>query len=109
MSLFGNRRRSGFGGDSPVPDRDFNEMTGAEENRVFSTESQPVATQTATAPEVNNNYGFDPASVVGERPRVFASRDNKDVFIYEYSDRLEYFVKLENSMFRFNVTNKQQR
>jgi len=106
MGLFGNRRRQDFN-DSPVPDRDFNEMTGAEEKRVFSTDmqaQQTTATKTVTADV--NGYGFEPASVVGERPRVFTSRENSGIYIYEYSDRLEHFVKLENSMFRFNVVNK---
>lgn len=100
-----NRRRGGFGNDSPVPDNDFNGMTGYEEKTVFPMESG-VAPSPASSTTAVENYGFDPASITGERPRVFTSRENAGVYIYEYSDRLEYFVKLENSMFRFNIVKK---
>lgn len=104
--MFGHRRRNGFDGDGLIPDdKGFNGMTGYEEKTVFSTDlgkAPEPAAQTATA--VQN--GFSAVSSTAERPMVFVSKENSGVFIYEYSDRLEYYVKLESSMFMFNVVKK---
>ena len=41
-----------------------------------------------------------------ELPMVFASREHSDIYIYEYSDRLEYYLKTATSMYRFNTVKK---
>ncbi len=104
--MFGRRRRNGFDGDGLIPDDNgFNGMTGYEEKTVFPADfgkTVEPAAQTATAVR----DGFSATSTTAERPMVFVSKENSGVFIYEYADRLEYYVKLESSMFMFNVVKK---
>lgn len=102
-----NRRR-GFGEN----ENDFNGMTGYEEKTEFpvnagaQTPAAPFSAAALPVTAVAEEYGFTPASVTGERPRVFAMRGNDKIFVYEYSDRLEYFIKLDNTMFRYSIVNK---
>ncbi|MDE5562868.1 MAG: hypothetical protein K2J01_04910 [Clostridiales bacterium] len=39
-------------------------------------------------------------------PMVFASRTHKDVYVYEYSDRLEWYLKTATCMHLFNIEKK---
>ncbi|MBD5132830.1 MAG: hypothetical protein HDT28_09660 [Clostridiales bacterium] len=114
MSFF-NRRR-GEGGTSPVPNEQLN-LTNYDERTVFPTDGfsvQPSAPQpmqqpipSATTTAVFDGAGVSSVPPIGtERPMVFASREHKDVYIYEYSDRLEYYVKMNTSMYKFNTVYK---
>lgn len=49
------------------------------------------------------NYSSAPAA---ERPMVFALRAFKDVYVYEYSDRLEYYNHTADGMVKCNVEYK---
>ncbi|MDE6617746.1 MAG: hypothetical protein K2K13_01825 [Clostridiales bacterium] len=55
--------------------------------------AQQSATPVATAP-------------VSGLPMVFASRTHKDVYVYEYNDRLEWYLKTATCMHLFNIDKK---
>lgn len=102
-----------------------------ENNNYQNGYAQPAAPQSnmydggyAQNSELNNggyaqpaqpqNYGYAaPQSVtpvatapVGGLPMVFASRTHKDVYVYEYSDRLEWYLKTATCMHLFNIDKK---
>lgn len=62
----------------------------------------PPAQQQTPVPSVQN-YATSPAA---ERPLVFALRAFKDVYVYEYSDRLEYYNHTADGMVKCNVEYK---
>ena len=75
-----------FGGAQPVSDG----MFGGAAQQGFGTAAQSAI---GTADPVGAS------SAVGtERPMVFALRNYKDMYVYEYSDRLEYYCRTENGM-----------
>lgn len=67
-----------------------------------------------TQPAQPQNYGYAaPQSATpvatapaGGLPMVFASRTHKDVYVYEYSDRLEWYLKTATCMHLFNIDKK---
>lgn len=63
-------------------------------------QAQPVATATAVAAE---------SAPIKERPMVFALRAFSDMFVYEYSDRFEYYRRTPDGMVRCNTEYKQTR
>ena len=65
------------------------------------------------AQQAQHNYAYAQSSApvttaqMRELPMVFASRTHSDVYIYEYSDRLEYYLRTATSMYLFNTVRKQ--
>ena len=119
-------RRRGFG-ESPVNSDDWSTKF-EEEHIVRPTESvasvgDPVpAMQSAgsmsgygnsgSAPEQNvysvgRGYSMEPAPAA-ERPMVFALREHRDVYVYEYSDRLEYYKHTSEGMVKCNTEYKRR-
>ncbi len=76
----------------------------------YAQNSSPIGGYAQPAPQ---NYAYaqsaSPVATaqVGELPMVFASRTHNDIYIYEYSDRLEYYLKTATSMHLFNTVKKQ--
>ena len=104
--MFG-RRRNGLGAQSPVPDPDkYPNLTNYEERFVRPTEpTQPFAAE--PAPAFTGADIAQQVAVATERPMVFVSKAHSDIYIYEYSDRLEYYVKTSTCMYKFDTVRKQ--
>lgn len=119
--MFGRKRPPM--GEVPPGATDYQEKT------VFSTEPSAPAPQTQqmysapqpqqmySAPQPQQSFGGYTTTPNGgavtemrplyqepqEKPRVFASRKSPDIFIYEYSDRLEYYLRTATSMYKFHT------
>ena len=104
MGLFG-RRRGGFGEQtSPAPTDDYLNLTKYDEKFILPTDGglrQRCPTVTAV-----RELAQDAPLQQTERPMVFLSRAHSDIYIYEYSDRLEYYVKTATCMFKCNTVTK---
>lgn len=120
MFGFGNRRRS-------FDRQNDNEQnsTGYSEKTVFPTDfgnpdnnyqngyAQPAPTDGGYAQPSQQGYAYaQSASPVAtaqtrELPMVFASHNHPDMYVYEYSDRLEWYLKTATSMYLFNTVKKQ--
>lgn len=115
MGSFG-RRRGGFGEQaSPAPTDDYLNLTKYDEKFILPTDGGlPLQQQTeprvdgATVTAVRDLQQTEPQQLAQqtERPMVFLSRAHSDIYIYEYSDRLEYYVKTATCMFKFNTVAK---
>lgn len=77
---------------APAPDPSARSFVFGERQRSFgdvqADASAPSAPYTAPAAP----------TATGERPMVFVLRDDRDMYVYEYSDRLEYFRRTELGM-----------
>ena len=114
--MFG-RRRGNFEEQSPVPGG----MTKYDEKYIFSTDggfgSSANVGNNAFDGGNTNNFGAavpqtettatvmsmrdippTPAQTATEKPMVFKLRANNDVYVYEFSDRLEYYLKTDTCM-----------
>lgn len=124
--MFGFGRRRAF---DRTNNNDDQNATGYQEKTVFPTDfgspevnnyqnggyAQDYGTQ-STAPQ-NSAYaqngvytqsmGGTATEVAQERPLVFASRKHNDIFVYEYSDRLEWYLKTDKEMYLFDTVKKQ--
>lgn len=67
-----------------------------------ATQNAQSGAYTATA----QDYSGDASYMPRELPRVFASREHEDIYIYEYSDRLEYYLKTKTRMHLFNTVKR---
>lgn len=110
MGIFG-RRRNNFGQQSnPVPTDDYLNLTKYDEKFILPTDvgaqaaAQSPLAETTTVTAVRDLQSTD--AQTAERPMVFLSKEHSDIYIYEYSDRLEYYVKTATCMFKFNTVNK---
>ena len=120
--MFG-RRRGNFEEQSPVPGG----MTKYDEKFVFSTDggySNPVSSASGAFNGGNAAFGAPPqaettATVMSmrdiapapqqtavEKPMVFKMRANNDVYVYEFSDRLEYYLKTDTCRLALGVRAK---
>ena len=109
MSFF-NRRRNGFN-ESPVPDQsdNFGGLTGYVEKTVIPTDNfaDAQARAATTTAVVDMPLGAtDMQQQTGERPMVFLSKEHSGIYIYEYSDRLEYYVRTNTCMYKFDTVYK---
>ncbi|MCH5162808.1 MAG: hypothetical protein J1G38_04890 [Clostridiales bacterium] len=76
------------------------------QNSTFGTPSQsmpysaPAQSSPFGAPSSGSAFGATPIqpAVESERPMVFMLRDDNNMFVYEYSDRLEYYRRTEVGM-----------
>ena len=123
MSIFGRRRNF----DRPLGPNDRQpDLTGYDEKQVFSTDGlfggapvqqpvvqpvvQPTVDYTSFAQSGAANYGAVATEMreipAPEKPMVFAMRGHSDIYIYEYSDRLEYYVKASTKMHLFDTVYK---
>lgn len=65
-----------------------------------------------TQPAAPQSYGYAQSAApvataqVSELPMVFASRTHSDVYVYEYPDRLEWYLKTATCMHLFNIDRK---
>lgn len=125
-------RRRPFSTESPVTGEN---LTGYEERYELPTngaggfgfmqDAQPAQNQTAPTSQPSlfgqSAYGqaqpgtghatavaAEPAPAK-ERPMVFALRAFSDMFVYEYSDRFEYYRRTPDGMVRCNTEYKQLR
>ena len=115
--MFGRRRNSGA--NDVLPD-----STNYQEKTVFTTDggpsdySRPVGSQSPFgAPYQSSPYLGDAGTVTEMRPiqsapktealpMVFASREHNDIYIYEYPDRFEYYLRTATSMYLFNTVKR---
>ncbi|MCH5165967.1 MAG: hypothetical protein J1G01_06160 [Clostridiales bacterium] len=111
MGIF-NRRRGIDRQESPKPTDDYlNLLTKYDEKYILPTDNagpqmpqQDFSATTATATMVGDMQSV--GMQTEERPMVFVMRENKDIFVYEYSDRLEYYLKTDSSMYKFHTVKK---
>lgn len=104
------------------------DLTGYEEKQIFPTDgmfgnngyNQPVQPVAPSVQPVDYTGFTGNASVANyggvatemreintvEKPMVFAMRGHSDIYIYEYSDRLEYYVKASTKMHMFDTVYK---
>ncbi|MDE6201417.1 MAG: hypothetical protein K2M47_06045 [Clostridiales bacterium] len=85
-------QNNGFDGgyaQSPAPNYGGYEQPSAPQSYAYAQSAAPVATAPA-----------------GELPMVFASNKHPDMYVYEYSDRLEWYLKTSTSMYLFNTVKK---
>ena len=135
MDIFGRRRRANR--QEPTPTQQdltgYEEKTVfSTEPPVSSTESPvnvaPGYGYSQQQAPVEPNYGaagYTPQQTSGyngtvtefrdldgevrtERPMVFAMRAIPDMYVYEYSDRLEYYLRTPSSMFKYKTVMKQR-
>lgn len=111
MSIF-NRRRAGMDSQlAPEPAEDHLNLTNYVERTVIPTDgynavpsAQNVAPAASTTTAVRDNASDNVSAV--ERPMVFKSKQHPDMFIYEYSDRLEYYIRTASDMVCFRTEKK---
>ena len=113
--MFGSSRRRSLGGQGEQ------NSTGYSERTVFPTDfgSPENSNYQNTAPQGNGGQsglfgdiapqesGYAPSASKPELPMVFASRENSDMYIYEYPDRLEWYVKTSTCMLLVRTAKKQ--
>ncbi|MDE5592943.1 MAG: hypothetical protein K2I75_03315 [Clostridiales bacterium] len=85
-------QNNAFGGDALNPAQANGYVQPAQPQN-YGYAAMQSATPVATAP-------------VGGLPMVFASRTHKDVYVYEYHDRLEWYLKTATCMHLFNIEKK---
>ena len=110
--MFSSRRRP-FNTESPVTGEN---LTGYDERYElpadntgafgYSQDARPAQNQNASAQP--SLFGQN-AETVKERPMVFALRAFSDMFVYEYTDRFEYYRRTPDGMVRCNTEYKQAR
>ncbi|MCH5154048.1 MAG: hypothetical protein J1F71_02435 [Clostridiales bacterium] len=114
--MFGSSRRRAFDGQGS----ELN-STGYSEKTVFTTDFgspensnyQNAAPQGGSAQSslfgepVAQDNAYAPSTPKVELPMVFASRENSDMYIYEYPDRLEWYVRTSTCMLLVRTAKKQ--
>lgn len=89
------------GGMSPIPDYGTFGTSDFSGINTSADHSQP------SAPAMTEMHPIPTASVQTEmRPMVFAMKGHSDIYVYEYPDRLEYYVKASTKMHLFDTVYK---
>ena len=131
-------RRRNFGESNPIDSEDWSNLTKYDEKYILPTDGTanvaqdpvPVPQSMASVPaqgygqqeqssaatvateqpvySVGRGYTQAPSEIATERPMVFALRAYKDVYVYEYSDRLEYYKHTETGMIKCNSEYKKR-
>lgn len=113
--MFERRRR--LDGDKSATSEENLNLTKYSEKYILPTDGGAVGTQGVsdfytTMPQ--DSSSASPVSVapaptyekaqedIGERPLVFAVKNHRNMYVYEYSDRLEYYLRTQNGMFLYN-------
>ncbi len=71
--------------------------------------SRPSFYASPRTEQANNGYGAQQPSSRAEAPMVFALRSDPTLFVYEFSDRLEYYRNTPTGMMLCNVEYKKNR
>ena len=66
------------------------------------------AAQPRSADRIDSGYGSPQSVQQAEAPRVFALRSDPTLYVYEYSDRLEYYRNTPGGMLLCNIENKRR-
>lgn len=109
-------RRRPFNTEKPV-DAEEN-LTGFDERYVIPTgvpvdgfsqpqQPQPQSGGQTYAPQ--SAPAYDRSMAEPERPMVFALREHPDMYVYEYSDRFEYYRRTPYGMERCNTEYRNRR
>lgn len=112
--MFGSSRRRSLGGQSEQNSTGYTEKTvfptdfGSPENSNYQNATpQELGMQNGlfgdTAPQPG---AYSPNTQKPELPMVFASRLNSDVYVYEYPDRLEWYVRTSTCMMFWKTEKK---
>lgn len=99
----GYQEKTVFPTDFGAPEYNNNYQSGPQDNG-YNGYAQNAAPQNATYAQ---SMGGAVTEVAQERPMVFASRKHNDMFVYEYSDRIEWYLKADTEMYLFKVEKKQ--
>ena len=76
--------------------------SGTPSGGMFDVFSQPVTQQIPT----QQSYDFAQSAPKAELPMVFASHRHKDIYVYEYKDRLEWYLKTPTGMLLIQTQQK---
>lgn len=74
---------------------------------VYKTE-QPLGFGAAAAPASAAVGSESEKTASAEQPMVFALRSDSQLYVYEYSDRLEYYRNTPGGMLLCNIENKRK-
>ncbi|MCM1368399.1 MAG: hypothetical protein NC184_06305 [Roseburia sp.] len=107
--MFERKRHDRFSGDDELNLTKYSEKyilptDGGQPASDFYTpmpQSEP-APQSAVSASASAIPVATAQSDSGERPMVFAVKSHRNMYVYEYSDRLEYYLRTENGMFLYN-------
>ena len=113
--MFGSSRRRAFDGQGSEQN-----STGYSEKTVFQTDfgspensnyqnavPQGGAQSSLFGDTTLQDNAYAPVTPKVELPMVFASRENSDMYIYEYPDRLEWYVRTSTCMLLVRTAKKQ--
>jgi len=103
LSFFNRRREQPV---SPIPDAQPLNLTNYVEKTVIPTDAQSDTQLSSATTAVMDGGVQSGVQTATERPMVFVSKEHSDIYIYEYSDRLEYYVKTATCMYKFDTVAK---
>ena len=112
--MFGSSRRRSLGGQDEQNSTGYSEKTvfptdfGSPENSNFQNAGQQTGASNGLFGDVApQGGGYAPTIPKTELPMVFATLENSDMYIYEYSDRLEWYVRTSTCMLLVRTAKKQ--
>ena len=108
---FGSPENSNY--QNVAPSAPQNDMYGSySQNDMYGSYAQNVGGY--AQPAAPQNYGYaqsasqTPIAQAQDLPMVFASRKHSDMYVYEYPDRLEWYLKTATCMYLLDTQKKQQ-
>lgn len=104
----GYQEKTVFPTDFSAPEYSNNYQSGgyAQDNG-YAQNGAPQNSMVQNSGTYTQSMGGTATEVAQERPMVFASRKHNDIFIYEYSDRIEWYLKTDKEMYLFDTVKKQ--
>ena len=105
----GYQEKTVFPTDFSAPEYSNNYQSGgfAQDNGYAQTPAPQNGMYTQNPGVYTQSMGGTATEVAQERPRVFASRKHGDMYVYEYSDRIEWYLKTDKEMYLFDTVKKQ--
>ena len=111
---FGAPENSNFqNGYAQQPAPQNNAYDGGYAQNPFADNGGYVQPAPAPAPAATQGYGYAPSTAAptttaqaSDLPMVFASRKHSDIYVYEYADRVEWYLKTATCMHLFNIERK---
>lgn len=105
--------------DGNPSDEEYLNLTKYDEKYILPTDGGAYGdggmygvSETAASPQARTadtaSSAAIPVATSTDRPMVFALRNYKDMYVYEYPDRLEYYVKTASGMFLYNTEPKKR-